>query len=175
VALPAVRLRSPASGEMVRTHWPSGTKGAVSYSVTGVDAPGRPTAVIAEKTTWDAFPTLWPGLLDKVWAAVRSTDEITPDRNVMVYKDDVPNVEIGVEVGEPFAAMGRVVSSTLPAGRAARTTHHGRYEDLGAAHEAIIEWCDRHALRRVGPRWEIYGHWREGSADQEVEVYYLVG
>ena len=54
------------------------------------------------------------------------------------------------------------------------TTHLGRYDDLGSAHRAIIEWCDHHGLQRVGPRWEIYGHWREGSSDQEVEVYYLV-
>jgi effector-binding domain-containing protein len=146
----------------------------MGYAVAEVAAPERPTAVIAEATTWEAFPTLWGTLLDEVWAAVRSADQIAPGRNVMLYKDDVPNVEIGVEVAEPFLDMGRVVSSTLPAGRAAMTTHHGSYADLGAAHHAIIEWCDRHGLQRVGTRWEIYGHWIEGSAEQDVEVYYLL-
>jgi len=147
----------------------------MSHAVTRVDTPERPTAVIAEATTWDAFPRLWPSLLDEVWAAVRSKDEITPNRNVMLYKDDVPNVEIGIEVAAPFPDIGRVVSSTLPAGRAAMTTHHGRYNDLGSAHQAIIEWCDRRGFQRVGPRWEIYAHSRESSdADQDVEVYYLV-
>jgi effector-binding domain-containing protein len=146
----------------------------MSYAVREVDTPGQPTAVVVETTKWEAFPTFWPRLLETVWAAVRSQNEITPNRNVMLYKDDVPNVEIGVEVGEPIPDLGRVVSSSLPAGRAAMTTHHGSYDDLGSAHRAIIEWCDRHGLQRVGPRWEIYGHWREGSADQEVEVYYLV-
>jgi hypothetical protein len=28
--------------------------------------------------------------------------------------------------------------------------------------------------RRLGPRWEIYGHWKETSPEQEVEIYYLV-
>jgi effector-binding domain-containing protein len=92
----------------------------------------------------------------------------------MLYKDEVPNVEVGVEVAEPFLDIGRVVSSTLPAGRAAATTHHGRYDDLGSAHLAIIEWCERHDLHRVGPRWEIYGHWRAGSANQDVQVCYLL-
>ena len=139
-----------------------------------IDTSERPTAVIAQATTWDAFPNLWKSLLDEVWAVVRSKDEITPNRNVMLYKDDIPNVEVGVEVAEPFSNLGRVVSSTLPAGRAVTTTHRGRYEDLGLAHQAIIEWCDRHGVQRVGPRWEIYGHWREGSVEQEVDVYYLV-
>ena len=144
------------------------------YTVREVDTAGQPTAVVVEGTTWEAFPALWPRLLDTVWTAVGSRNEITPNRNVMLYKDDVPNVEVGVEVREPIPVLGRVVSSSLPAGRAAMTTHHGSYDDLGSAHRAVIEWCDRHGLERVGPRWEIYGHWIEGSADQDVDVYYLV-
>jgi len=31
----------------------------------------------------------------------------------MLYKDDVPNVEVGVEVADSFAPSGRVVPSTL--------------------------------------------------------------
>ena len=146
----------------------------MSYDVREVETPGQPTAVAVRATTWEAYPALWPQLLETVWAAVRSNDEITPNRNVMLYNDDVPNVEVGVEVGAPFPAQGEVVSSTLPAGRAAATTHRGRYEELGSAHRAIIEWCNRNGLERLGPRWEVYGHWRDGSADQEVEVYYLV-
>ena len=45
----------------------------------------------------------------------------------MLYKDDVPNVEIGVEAAAPFAAIGRVVSSTLPAGRVVTATHRGPF------------------------------------------------
>ena len=146
----------------------------MGYSVTEVVAPERQTAVIVEATTWELFPALWGSLLDEVWAAVRSTDEIAPGRNVMLYNTDLPDVEIGVEVAAPFPDIGRVVSSTLPTGRAVMTTHQGSYDDLKSAHLAIIEWCDRHGLQRVGPRWEIYGHWREDAAGQEVEVYYLV-
>jgi effector-binding domain-containing protein len=145
----------------------------VEYSVSEQTVAARPTAVIAATTTWDAFPTLWRPLLDAVWAAARSNDAIAPGRNVMFYKDNVPNVEIGVEAAGPFAAVGRIVPSSLPAGRVAATTHRGRYEDLGAAHKAVITWCDGRGLRRTGARWEIYGHWIEG-VEPEVEVYYLL-
>ncbi len=145
----------------------------MSYVVREVETPGEPIAVVAASTTWEAFPTLWPRLLDTVWTAVRSNDEITPNRNVMLYKDDVPNVEIGVEVAEPIPDLGRVMPSRLPAGCAATVTHHGSYGELGLAHRAIIEWCDRQNLHRAGPRWEVYGHMREGS-DAEVQVYYLL-
>ncbi len=144
------------------------------YLVTEAAISAQLTAVIAESTTWDAFPRLWPNLLEEVWAGVRSSGEITPNRNVMLYRDDVPNVEIGVEVAETFAAFGRVIPSSLPAGRVATTTHRGDYAKLGLAHRAIVEWCDRHGLQTAGARWEIYGHATERTADQEVEVFYLL-
>jgi effector-binding domain-containing protein len=92
----------------------------------------------------------------------------------MLYKDDVPNVELGAEVSEPFEAVGRVVCSTLPGGRVATTLHRGAYEKIGSAHEAVIAWCDANGLERTGVRWEIYGHAVDDPADQEVEVFYLL-
>ena len=146
----------------------------MAYSVTETTVSEQPTAVVVAATTWDAYPSLWPQLLDAVWALARASDALVPNRNVMLYKDDVPNVEVGVEVSEPFAAVGRVVSSTLPAGRVATTLHRGSYHEIGSAHEAVIVWCNEHGLRRTGVRWEIYGHAVENEADQEVEVYYLL-
>ncbi len=146
----------------------------MSYAVAEIEATARPTAVIAQETSWEAFPALWVTLLDEVWATVRSIDGIVPNRNVMLYKDSTPNVEVGVEVAAPFPGAGRVIPSTLPEGRAVTTTHRGGYQDLGSAHEAIIEWCARHRLERAGPRWEIYGHWREDAAEPEVELYHLL-
>ncbi len=32
----------------------------------------------------------------------------------------------------------------------------------------------RRGLELAGPRWEIYGDWREDPADLETEVYYLL-
>jgi hypothetical protein len=36
-----------------------------------VTVEARPTAVIAETTSWAEFPAVWPRLLDEVWSAVR--------------------------------------------------------------------------------------------------------
>ena len=146
----------------------------MSYTVTETVVAAQATAVIGESTTWDAFPQLWPILLGEVWAVARASADIDPNRNVMLYRDDVPNVEIGVEVAGPFAAIGRVVSSSLPAGRVAMTTHRGAYKDVGLAHQAIIDWCEHHGRQRTGARWEIYGHATDHEADQEVDVYYLL-
>ena len=90
----------------------------------------------------------------------------------MLYKDDVPNVEVGVEIAGAFSPAGRIVASELPAGRAVMTTHRGSC-DLGPAHRAVIDECDRLGVGRVGPRWEIYAYF-DGPGDEEVAIYHLV-
>ena len=133
----------------------------------------QPTAVIAETTSWEGYPEVWPSLLGEVWSGVGpKRGEMAPGRNVMLYKDDVPNVEVGLEVAGSFAPLGRIIASTLPAGRVAMVTHRGSW-DVGPAHRAVIDECDRLGLERVGPRWEIYGH-HNTPGDEEVEIYYLV-
>jgi effector-binding domain-containing protein len=134
----------------------------------------RPIAAIAAETSWPAYPSLWPKLLDEVWTALRSDKSVSPGRNVMLYLDDVPHVEVGAEIDGPFEPFGRVVPSALPAGRVATTVHRGAYERIGDAHAAVIAWCEERGLERAGARWEIYGHQVPNVADQEVEIYWLL-
>jgi effector-binding domain-containing protein len=68
-------------------------------------------------------------------------------------------VEVGVELLGPFNEQGDVVHSATPAGWVASVTHFGPYSGLGAAHAAVREWCNTHQHRRIGPNWEVYGHW----------------
>jgi effector-binding domain-containing protein len=134
-----------------------------------------PTAVIAQVTTWEEFPALWSQLLDEVWAFVRGAGAgLSPERNVMLYKDDVPNVEVGVEVAGAFAPHGRVVPSTLPAGRAAKAISRGApsREGIAAAHKAVIDWCAASGHELNGVRWEVYDHWRGDPDSFETEVYW---
>jgi effector-binding domain-containing protein len=146
----------------------------VTYDVRVAMVAACPTAVVAATTTWDEFPTLWGRLLDQVWALVRGTDLWTDGHNVMLYKDDVPNVEVGVQVTRAFEPSGRVVPSELPAGRVATTVHRGPYERLGDAHEAVVGWCAAQGLRLTRARWEIYGDPRPDPAETETEVSWLL-
>jgi hypothetical protein len=94
-----------------------------------VDA--RPTAVVAQTTTWQEFPGVWLQLPDEVYAVVRSrhlagADDGAPKwQNVMLHKDDQPSVEVGVLAPESFEGEGRVIASALPAGRTASAIHRG--------------------------------------------------
>ena len=117
-----------------------------------------PTAVVAASTTWAEFPNQWLPMLNKVWDVLRSAP--TPARhghNVMLYKDDVPNVEVGVQVGEDFQPAGEVVCSALPGGVIATATHAGPVAAIGDTHAAVRDWCATNGHRLAGPFWEIYG------------------
>jgi effector-binding domain-containing protein len=146
----------------------------VDEAVRVVTTVERRTAVVARSTTWDEFPRVWRGMLDEVYAFLRQGEVRQEGHNVMLYRDDVPNVEVGVEVTGPFSATGRVVPSVLPACEAAMTVHRGPYDGLDRAHRTVRDWCERHGRALTGVRWEIYGDWHEDPSRLETEVYYLL-
>ncbi|WP_018683092.1 GyrI-like domain-containing protein [Actinokineospora enzanensis] len=145
----------------------------MTYAVAVAEAPARPTAVLTASTTWPEYPGVWPRLLDRVHAGIRWSGPGRKGRNVMLYLDDTPNVEVGVELDQPVEITADLVRSILPAGRVASTVHRGPYSGLGAAHEAVLRWCAEHGERPVGVRWEVYGHGDEESPT--TEVHYLLG
>jgi DNA-binding transcriptional MerR regulator/predicted transcriptional regulator YdeE len=53
---------------------------------------------------------------------------------------------------------GRMQVHELPAALVAATVHHGSYNTIGEAHEAVITWIDANGYRIVGPDREIYLH-----------------
>jgi effector-binding domain-containing protein len=147
------------------------------HSVSLVQTAATPTAVVAETTNWDAFPSRWPVLLDEVWAFLRRSG-LETGRNVMLYRDDVPNVEVGAEVSETFASEGRIVPSSLPAGLSAKTIQRGppSREGIAGAHAAVHAWVRANDHELEGTRWEVYGHGRDDQdpAEYEIEVYWLL-
>jgi effector-binding domain-containing protein len=140
----------------------------------------RPTAVVRQATTWQEFPGLWGQLLDEVYRFVRPRPELAPEpgpevwRNAFVYLDDKPTVEIGVLVARSFEPHGRVVSSQIPGGEVATAVHRGDYAQMGRTHQAVADFIAAEGLVRLGPSWEIYGHWREDPNELETQIYYLV-
>jgi hypothetical protein len=80
----------------------------MSYQVSDVDVDveARPTAVVAATTTWQQFATLWGSLLGEVWDCLRAAGITRGCRNVMLYRDDVPNVEVGVVLDQPCPLTG---------------------------------------------------------------------
>jgi DNA-binding transcriptional MerR regulator/predicted transcriptional regulator YdeE len=53
---------------------------------------------------------------------------------------------------------GRMRVYELPAATMAATVHHGAYNTINAAHEAVLEWVEANGYRIVGPDREINLH-----------------
>ena len=125
-------------------------------------------------TSWSEFPSLWAELLNEVYAATACGTIEQDGQNVMIYLDDTPRVEVGIQVAGTFPPVGRVVPSALPAGPAAMTVHRGPYARLDDANLAVRRWCATHERRPTGVRWEIYGDWTEDHTRLETDVWYQV-
>ena len=140
-----------------------------------VGSPPTPTAVIRAVSTWPEFPRLWRQLLDEVYRARAAGAFEQRGDNVMVYLDDRPSVEIGVQAAASFDPYGSVVASTLPTGPAAHLLHRGAYARLGESHAALLDWCRARGRSTTGVRWEIYGDWRENEAELETDIFWQLG
>jgi effector-binding domain-containing protein len=150
--------------------------------VTLVEVQPRRTAVIADTVAWADFPTLWRPMLDEVYTFVRACPEFTAAiagtpgphwTNVMLYRGEAPNVEVGVLAPSAFRPTGRVTASELPGGRAATATHRGDPGQIGETHDAVREYARANGLETTGILWEIYGH-PDDTGSFATEVFHLL-
>jgi effector-binding domain-containing protein len=118
-----------------------------------------PLAVVRRQARASELATIVPASCGLVWTFVRANN-LKAGRHVALYWDGSIRLEVGVELIGAFDEQGEVVRSATPAGLTASVAHFGPYNQLGAAHNAIREWCNASGHRPVGPNWEIYGHWR---------------
>ncbi len=151
---------------------------ANAYDVTLEQAPPRGMAMVGARIPAGQIGARFRTYLDQVYAAGRDGTVQLDGQNIFVYRavegaPDQLDVEFGVGSAAPFVAAGSVVFGVTPSGEVAATTHWGDYGALGNAHAAVVAWCRTHDLPLAGPRWEVYGHWREGTIPR-TDIYYLV-
>ena len=136
-----------------------------------------PLAVVRRRVRRAELSTVVPQGCGIVWDFVRAHG-LKAGRNVALYLNDQIDLEVDVEIGEPFDGRGEVALSRTPAGAAVSATHFGQYQGLGTAHAAIHTWCAANDYQLAGPSWEIYGHWQpEWNADPSrirTDVFYKV-
>lgn len=141
------------------------------------DVDPAPVAVVRRQAQPSELAQLIPECCGLVWEALRS-QRTKAGRHVAIYWDGSIRLEVGVELAGPFTDDGEVVASATPGGRVATATHLGPYGGLGAAHDAVRQWCAAKGHRLAGPSWEVYGHWqREWDDDPSAirtDVHYLV-
>jgi effector-binding domain-containing protein len=140
----------------------------------------RPLAAVRRRVRIGEVGAAWRPALDLVWAFLRTRPGLRTDgHNVFLYhhparREDPMDVDFGVEVVGPFEAAGEVVPRSTPAGRVARTHHHGPIDGLRAAHDAIHAWAAANGERFGGASWEIYGDPTDDPSVHDMEIVYLL-
>ena len=142
------------------------------------NSPPTHTAVIRERVPASELSRCFvPAACGEVWSFIRSAKLPQPGRHVALYLED-GTVEVGAEVGGPFAGNGRIHSSALPSGPVATAAHFGPYGQLSQAHAAIRDWCQAQDRKRSNVCREIYGHWQESwntdLSKIRTDIYYLL-
>ena len=137
----------------------------------------RAIAAVRARLPIADVPARFAEFLNEVYTAGRRGAVVLDGQNIFVYRDGpdgVADVEFGVGTTAPFAPVGPVQYTALPAGEAAATTHWGDYAGLRNAHAAVLEWCRREGRQCAGPRWEVYGHWNDDPSQRRTDVYHLL-
>lgn len=144
------------------------------YEVEVRDVAAQTIAAIRCEAQLSQLSEVVPRLCGEVWEYAKAAGLTRPNHLVALYRDGCC-VEVGVEVGAPFAGDERVVCSHLPGGKVATVAYLGPYERLCEPHTAIQRWCGEHGLALAGSCWEIYGHAEDDPAKQRTDVFYLLG
>jgi effector-binding domain-containing protein len=135
-----------------------------------VERAAAPYAAIQVKVTMDKMGEVVPPLNREVfaWLAAHGGAPNGPPfwkYNVIDMAHSL-EIEAGVTVAQPVEGDGRVIASTLPAGRYVTMRHLGHPSTLMAATAALLDWAAQHGLtwdvspssdgERWGARVEFY-------------------
>lgn len=147
------------------------------YEVQLTELQSVPRAVVRRQVSRAELSAAVRDACGRAWAFARSHN-LKAGHNVAVYWDGSIRLDAGVELTANFAEEEGIVHSATPAGLTAFVAHVGPYDQLGAAHAAIREWCTAQGCRLAGPNWEIYGHWQtEWNTDPSkirTDIFYQV-
>jgi effector-binding domain-containing protein len=130
----------------------------MTYDVTDLVLTGQFTAVVRGEIPREKLPAwLERTFHDVIQYLSRHHIEATgPPFARYTFLGDQVAVEAGFPVPCEVPPDGRVQPSRLPAGPAAVTIHHGRYEDLEDAYAAARRWLTTHGRAPIGAHWEVY-------------------
>jgi len=142
--------------------------------------PTRKLAAVSRQVRLGEVGGAWRTALDRVWDYLRTHPGLRTDgHNVFLYRhpdhrDDLMDVDFGVEVSRSFESSAEVHEVDTPAGEAAVATHIGAYDRLSETHNAVHAWLAANKRTLAGYSMEIYGDWSDDPSNLETTVIYLL-
>ena len=150
----------------------------MAYQVTIQTLSPRILAAVRRRVAIKDIPTAFKPALDSVWSFLGKHAGLRTDgHNIFLYHHESPSImpiDFGVEVVRHFVGEGDVECVTTPAGEAAAVVHRGPYSKLGAAHQALHQWCIANDRTIGAHSLEIYGDWSDDPEKLETTIQYLL-
>jgi effector-binding domain-containing protein len=147
---------------------------SMTYRVTVETVPGQRLLVIRERIARHELGNAIMRILDQIYGFARGQGLAELGLNIVQYFDwgEEFTMEAGVIVPREVPVADNIRLSSTPAGKVATTTHWGLYDDLPAAHRAVLDWCKAHNVVPTGRNWEVYGHWSDDPAKRRTDVFH---
>jgi hypothetical protein len=135
------------------------------------------TAVIKAKVPMAEIPEAERSARAKLEAAIRSLHVGPLGASFTLWRPPTEgrlDMEPGVVVSRPFAPLGEVVPSVLPAGRTAHILLTGPYDGIPGAWNRLFAWCSGERLTLAGTNWQIYEDESDDPAELTTSLYALL-
>ncbi|HKQ46419.1 MAG TPA: GyrI-like domain-containing protein [Rhizomicrobium sp.] len=151
----------------------------MKYDIVVEAAQAELMAAVRATAPINGIARVWKPALDQVWAFLKTNGGLRPGHNLFLYhhpecRNEVMNIDFGVQVAFSFEREGEVHCVKTPAGEVATTVHIGPYDRLRDAHDAIHAWCAAQNRRIGRASWEIYGDWNNDPYLLETTIKYLL-
>lgn len=130
----------------------------MDYEVELVDLQEQPAALVRGEATPDGIADFLGTAFGTVMEALGRQGMAPAGAPFARYSmsDGGFHIEAGFPTEGSFHSTGDVVAGEVPGGHAARTVHHGAYDDLPAAYDAVGDWLTDNGFVRSGEPWESY-------------------
>lgn len=87
------------------------------------------------------------------------------------FKDQGIDVEVGICLRRPASVSAPLSVRELPGATAASIVHHGAFNRISEAYQAVLHWIDANGYRQAGPARELFLHVSQPvSRDDESNV-----
>ena len=134
-------------------------------------------AAVCRRSAQRDLPSVVPAACGEAFQLARQL-QLCVGRNVAMYRcsaqDGLLDVDIGLEVFEPFESAHGLLCLFTPAGSVITTTHVGPYRRLGDAFAALNAWAAHNECVLEGTSWEVYECPRGNDEPPVTHVYCLV-
>jgi effector-binding domain-containing protein len=130
----------------------------LTHEIELVELEPQPALVVRGHVPIGGIPEFIGGAFGDVMAAMgqAGVSPAGPPFGRYLVTPDGFDVEAGFPVEHAVEPSGRVESSMLPGGTAARTMHVGGYDGVAAAYEAVSSWLYKEGYAAAGAPWESY-------------------